>query len=790
MHLMRVIVWFLGLYLLAAGPVLAQTPGNAPATQATELEALLQTLEDPQQRARLIQQIELLMQAQDAIGPATEASPAAAAEPTASMADAAQADGQAQAQAEAPADAPADSEAAPEGAPDEQVAAAMEAVAEDVTAFATWLQQGLAQLLDFAAIADWLLAQVNNPEARKYWLKLSIQIAFVLGLAAAGAWLVQKSLPRLLVPLPDEARMNLETKLAHIARRFGVRLAALIAFVFSGFLGLQLTQLDPGAAVLARSILITAAAVMAVSALNVALLSPAASALRIVPLDDEAAAFVGGTFERFAFAIAASYIASNNEFVLRLPHDLVELIERLAVLIIVITAIWLIFRLRKPLGRFIRGADEDSAPGSLRSLLARIWHWLALGYVIASYIIYAFEVEGGIDFLIRGTIATLLLILIARPLASALSNWFDRKVYFPPELQARFPALEKRINRYRRILHRFAATVVYLGLIYLLAQAWDIKLRALISGVLGDHLSTALSTALTVGAFILLVWEVIDLVIETYLTGRDEQGFALVQSSRTRTILPLTQTFVAIGLLTIFAIAVLTSLQLDLAPLLAAAGVVGIALGFGSQRLVQDVINGAFILFQDIIAVGDVVKVGGYSGEVERISIRTLALRDLEGNLHTIPFSEVGSVTNMARDFAYALISASVSYSANTDDAVAALKSVGEDMQSATLFKKDILGPLEVLGVDSFGNDAVIIMVRLRTRPLRQWAVKREFNRRMKQRFDELGIEIPFSQVTLHFADNPGAMPFGPPPPASQQVPAQPSKPGRSLPHHSVIEDD
>jgi moderate conductance mechanosensitive channel len=195
----------------------------------------------------------------------------------------------------------------------------------------------------------------------------------------------------------------------------------------------------------------------------------------------------------------------------------------------------------------------------------------------------------------------------------------------------------------------------------------------------------------------------------------------------------------------------LSQLGVNIGPLLAAAGVLGVAVGFGSQKLVQDVITGFFILLEDAFAVGDVIQVGSYSGAVEAVSIRNVRLRDLAGTVHTIPFSTITSVSNLTRDFSFHVFDMGIAYRENVDQVMETLRAIGSEMRSDTYFRNLILDEPEVFGLDSFGDSAVVIKGRIKTRPIKQWEVGREFNRRVKKRFDELGIEIPFPHRTLYF---------------------------------------
>jgi small conductance mechanosensitive channel len=177
---------------------------------------------------------------------------------------------------------------------------------------------------------------------------------------------------------------------------------------------------------------------------------------------------------------------------------------------------------------------------------------------------------------------------------------------------------------------------------------------------------------------------------------------------------------------------------------------------------VQDIITGMFVLFSDTLRVGDVVEVAGRAGVVEAVGMRTVVLRDYGGDVHTIPYSAIDTVTNRTKDFSYAVFEISVSYREKVDEVMQVLHDLGTEMRQDPYFRRLILAPLEVAGVDRFADTAVMIKARFKTRPLRQWDVTREFNRRIKNRFDELGIEIPSAPRAPYF----GAEKQGRAPPA------------------------
>jgi small conductance mechanosensitive channel len=210
-------------------------------------------------------------------------------------------------------------------------------------------------------------------------------------------------------------------------------------------------------------------------------------------------------------------------------------------------------------------------------------------------------------------------------------------------------------------------------------------------------------------------------------------------------------------LISTFAVAAIMILQefgIQIGPMLAAAGIVGVAVGFGAQHLVKDIISGFFIIFEDQIRVGDVVQIAGKGGLVESVSLRMIILRDLSGNVHYIPNGTIDVVTNMTKDYSMYVFDIGVAYRENVDEVIEVIKAVDEDLRKDNAFTNDILAPIEILGLDQFADSAVIIKARTKTKPIKQWAIGREFNRRLKIAFDAKNIEIPFPHVTLYMGED------------------------------------
>ena len=219
---------------------------------------------------------------------------------------------------------------------------------------------------------------------------------------------------------------------------------------------------------------------------------------------------------------------------------------------------------------------------------------------------------------------------------------------------------------------------------------------------------------------------------------------------RAETLTSLLRHAIEVTLIVVAAIMVLGEFGVEIGPILAAAGVVGIAIGFGAQHLVQDVFNGIFILMDDEIRVGDVVAIAGKSGVVERVNLRVTVLRDLQGAVHYIPNGKIDVVTNMTKVFAYSMHDIGVAYRENIDEVTEIIRTVDEELRSSGTLAQDILEPIEIMGLDRFEDSAVVIRARIKTMPQMQWKVGREFNRLLKAAFDKHSIEIPFPHVTVY----------------------------------------
>lgn len=241
---------------------------------------------------------------------------------------------------------------------------------------------------------------------------------------------------------------------------------------------------------------------------------------------------------------------------------------------------------------------------------------------------------------------------------------------------------------------------------------------------------------------------------KTLIRRAEAEGEGSFESTkRVETLSRLLRQAVVIVVWIVAILIILRELGIDIAPILASAGIVGLAVGFGAQNLVRDVISGFFIILENQVRVGDVAIINGTGGLVEKVNFRTIVLRDLSGIVHVFPNGTINTLSNVTREWSAFVLDIGVAYKEDTDKVVDLMKKVGSDLRKDEYFGPLMIEDVEIFGVDKFDDSAVIIKGRIKTKPIRQWEVGREYLRRIKKAFDEAGIEIPFPHRSIYFGE-------------------------------------
>ena len=393
-------------------------------------------------------------------------------------------------------------------------------------------------------------------------------------------------------------------------------------------------------------------------------------------------------------------------------------------------------------------------------LLWRVWSFIYLTALAAITAIMTFDILGyryAAQYIWARMLESLsvvlgwrlLVLLLLLRLLYSLIAYLIKRLYRPRTSQQ--PS-DTTFDHAFHIAYLIGNTLLIILAAGVILEIWGISVTWLISSPVGiDILRRTGLIVLTIGIAIALIQ--VSKVITDYMLQPKSDAHAPdpTRGRKFRTMVPLFQTLVQVGIVFVAILVILEQLNVATGPILTGVGIFGLAVGFASQSLIKDVINGLFILFEDSLSVGDFVRLRNITGGVEKVTLRAVTIRDMEGNVHVMPNSTLDMITNLTKDFGRQVLDIGVSYREDVDAVMAILREVDEDIFRDPDFGWDMLEPLEILGVQDFADSAVVIRTRVKTRAGRQWRVAREFRRRIKKAFDAHGIEIPFPHRTLYW---------------------------------------
>lgn len=477
--------------------------------------------------------------------------------------------------------------------------------------------------------------------------------------------------------------------------------------------------------------------------------------LRLLPMSAESAAYWNAWLGRLS-----GFIGYGLLLVVPLVNELLGVEAGRVVTLLTMTLAflyaWVIIRQNRDevRRRMVAQAEQlDSGTGRVALLtLSRCWHLLALGYFAALGTVAMLRPTDALPFMVGATLQTVLAVSGGVFLSVVLTQVMRQRIHVPRETLRRFPLLEDRLNDAVPGVLRVLRLIIMVVILALVLDAWALfNLGAWVTSARGE---AVLARLFTIG-LILIIAQAVWIAVASWVEHRlNPDARRSAPTPRQRTLLGLFRSAFAAVLVTMTTMIVLAELGVNIGPLLAGAGVVGLAVGFGAQKLVQDVINGVFIQLEQSINAGDVVAVGGLTGVAERVTIRSLRLRDSAGAYHIIPFSTVDKVSNYVRDFGCHVGDYGVAYREDTDAVVAALQAAFDELVAEPAHREKVLGGLEVQGITAFGDSAVNVRVRFRTVAGAHWDMGRAYNRLVKRHFDAVGIEMPFPHVTVYFGED------------------------------------
>jgi moderate conductance mechanosensitive channel len=765
-------------------PAGAQTPAHqdppAPAVSVDQARMALDVLNDPAKRAAFAATLSAIVKTQS--GHAAAPAPAATSGAEANPAEAAP------------------SQTAVEGlsiplAPDSLGAQVLVSASDFVNRVGNQAVDALDAVQSLPLLYGWAVVMATNPVARDLLADVAWRVALVLACAIAVEYALRRALSRPNLALearapartPDEpedptphiapedddpvaraeageieapidlrARPSAWTFLRRVPLVVARLLLELIPVLGIAVTGHLIAASSLGGQTVSRLVILAVidayAVCVAILCVTRMLLSPGTSRLRLFHLRDQTAAYLTYWTRRLVLIAVFGYAAGEVGLLLGMSDLAHDLLQKTVGLVLHVSLAVIILQKRRAVRRWLRAPEGATGLAArLRNRLAAIWHWIALFFVAAIWLVYAVELPHGYTLVLRYFIITALVLIGARMAILLLLGGVDRLMRPGPNTASPFPTIEPRLRVYHPAVSRALRAMIYVLCVLGLLQLYGLNTFVwLIDSRLGLRILSAVGTLLATIVVAFGIWEFANISVQRHL-DRLQREAQMAKSARLRTLLPLLRSTLLITIAVVAGLMILSEIGINIAPLLAGAGIIGVAIGFGSQKLVQDLITGIFLLLENAMQVGDWVTVSGLSGTVEALSVRTIRLRASDGSVHIIPFSAVTSVTNINRGLGNASINVVVAYDEDTDLVCAELKSIVADMRTDPDLSSRMLSDLQLWGVDKVDGASVTIAGQVVCTDSGRWPVQREFNRRMKRRFQELGIRIfnPMQTVSV-----------------------------------------
>ncbi len=606
-------------------------------------------------------------------------------------------------------------------------------------------------------------------------------------LAFLAAWVVER-LYRWAIAMgrrseQEATSSSTGSQLGALALRGVTELVGIVIFALTAVAALLLT----GATLTAASPLFVALLRAVVSFRLVSLasrlvLAPKAPSLRLVPLGDVAARAV---HIRIMLVATTLIVIRATSVVMReygLADSAADLLVLSEVALLIAVLVGIIWQGRKPVAAFIRGEASSTTAGALQERLASNWHVLATVYVVG-LLVWAVSYAYATGTVVFGAAVWSLVLVAAIPLADMGLRRLVARLFGPNEWEvteasgaATAPvdvdfasggehlgqdttatvAKQPGSSAYERVALRNLRILLAALVALVFFRLWGLDPRALVNALVGEKVGGSLLETALVLLIAYAIWSFMKTAVERYVRSHEPDLRALQESdgggpgaTRLETLLPLIRKFMLMTLAVIVVMVFLSSLGVNIGPLIAGAGIVGIAIGFGAQTLVRDIVSGIFFLLDDAFRMGEYVEIGNTRGRVEKISVRSLQLRHHNGPVHTIPFGQISRLTNYSRDYVIMKFELRVPFETDIDKVRKLIKNVGKEMMQDPELAPLMLGPLKSQGVTHMDDSALIMRCKFTAIPGQQFMVRRAAFTRIQKAFAENGIHFAPRRVIV-----------------------------------------
>jgi len=640
------------------------------------------------------------------------------------------------------------------------------------------LTRSLGSLNQLPAAGVWVAHVLLNPHERGHAGRLIGRLLVLLAIAGGAGWLMQRATARLLAGLalrapPDPRRGNLATtaddrqiqalpdhgRLWYLLRRLPFALLRLVVelvpvavFLAVGYLLLETVLVrSHSARLVCLATIYALVPVRVVWCVMRMLASPDQPQLRLVNVSDADARSLVRWTGWISVVIVAGIALGSTAASLGLPAQAENAYQKLLSLVVHLMLVAAVLRARKPMARWLRApAGSTGLIAALRDWIAAIWAYVAIAFIVALWFVWAIRLEEGPERLLQVG-GTSLLVLIGARLAYIIGlGVLERATQVSPEFNQRLPGFDQRIQRYSELIRVMYLILLAAVSLLLLFHFWGWNVGAWFAADRwGSRAISGGVTILVALALAALVWEVTNYWLHGYLERLSTSG-AIDRVTRLRTIQPILRSTLLVILVLVTGMTILSQIGVNIAPLLAGAGIAGLAIGFGSQKLVQDVITGLFLLLDNAVRVGDAVVAAGLTGTVEHLSLRCLQLRAGDGTLHFIPFSAVTTVSNANRG-GQGVATLRFEFDASTDINLAGglLTKIGQQMRADPRFAPMLLGDLVPQGIEEMNGNKIAISVQFPCIPSQAGAIIYEFRRLMALEMKDAGIKLAGTPSTV-----------------------------------------
>lgn len=524
--------------------------------------------------------------------------------------------------------------------------------------------------------------------------------------------------------------------------------AVLLAWAIGYVVALALVGGNTGRMGINQSLLLNAFLLVELSKLATrVILAPRFAALRLIPVSDDNAAYWSFWLARVISLLGYTFLFVTPLLAANLSVGAASAVQVLVMATAVTIGIVIVLQNKADVRTWLAGVAErrgHDGTGQLLILVGNWWHMVAIAYLLTLLVVWFANPEQALPFMLGATVQSLVAILVGVVIVGFISRFVSAGLRLPGDIHQRLPLLEARLQTFVPTVMAVVRWVVILGVLAAIAQAWALFD---FGGWLASDSGQQVAGSVISAALIVLVCIVLHVVVASWVEYRLNTSIGKVPTAREKTLLNLFKNAFTIALVVFGLMLALAQIGVNIAPLLAGAGVVGLAIGFGAQKLVQDIITGVFIQFENVMNEGDVVAVGATSGVVEKLTIRSVTIRDINGTVHLIPFSSVDQVSNMVRGFSFHVAEFGVAYDSDIGEVKQALRDAFERLME-TEHKDNIIDDLDMQGIIAFGDSAVTVRVRIKTLPGKHWGTGRAYSELVKTIFAERGIEIPYPHVT------------------------------------------